>query len=68
MTSIIVEGTVIKEPAYSHETYGIRYYETYVASTRKSEVVDCFILLSTLPDGKTHFRAPGSVRTGGPSG
>ena len=64
MTSIVLEGTVIKEPAYSHETYGIRYYETYVASTRKSEVVDCLRVI--FPEILApHFSCLQLVRVGG---
>ena len=40
MTNIFIEGTVVSEPTYSHESHGEKFYEVCVASLRKSDYSD----------------------------
>lgn len=66
--NIILAGTKVAKPQFSHEIFGERFYEVYIATKRKSGVEDvlpCIIpetLLNEVEENE-HLALYGSVRT-----
>lgn len=68
MNKIVLAGTVVDEPTFSHEVYGEKFYHFYLSSSRESgtcDVLPCIIseILKKDIEAGTEIKVLGEIRT-----
>lgn len=68
MNEIILAGTVVDEPEFSHEVYGEKFYHFYLSSSRKSgtqDVLPCVVseILKKDIEAGNEVKVCGNIRT-----
>lgn len=68
MNKIVLAGTVVDEPTFSHEVYGEKFYHFCLSSSRESgtcDVLPCIIseILKKDIDAGTEIKVLGEIRT-----